>query len=142
MTKHNRLRIENRQVHKQFGRGPGFGKPHCRETFGETRVLYRVYTPGPGSRDDYLIKAIRIDWARAQQDEALAEWIRVGSYRFAVLVETSHRKDKLRQLLSGEDMPRPHIELVPALTSLHKAINEFKLTHPTTWYETKRSAAQ
>jgi len=143
MTKHNRLRVDGRQIHKQFGRGKGLGKPHCRETFGETRVLYRIYTPGPGSRDDYLIKVLRRDWAQVQQHPVLGEWSRAGSYRFAVLSEVSHRKEKLRQVAWGDDGPRPQIELVPGLTSLHRAVKEFKNTHPTAWYETKkRSIAQ
>jgi len=142
MTKHNRLRVENRQVHKQFGRDKGLGKPHCRETFGETRVLYRIYTPGPGSRDDYLIKVIRGDWAIASQNPTLADWIRAESYRFAILVETSHRRDKLRHALTSPDTPRPHIELVPGLTSIQRAVKEFKLMHPPSWYKSKKGGEQ
>jgi len=136
MTKHVRRRIEGRQVQKQFGRANGLGKPHCRETVKDTLFLYRVYSPGPGSRDDYLLKIIRGDWARAEQNPAMAEWMDAGAYRFAILLESSHRRDKLLQAFRSDDIPTPHIEFVPGLGSLHRIIAEFKQAHPPAWYKT------
>ncbi len=137
MANHDRSRIDGRQIEKQFGMARGIRKPHCRETRNETPFLYRIYTPGPGSRDDYLLKVLRGDWVTAEQHPVLGEWLRTGSYRFAVLTEVSRRKEKIQRALAGSSFPRPHVEIVPSLRALNRAIADFKKAHPLSWYASR-----
>lgn len=122
-----RTRIDRRKLARQLGRGKGFGRPHVAELRegNEQGVLYRVYCPGPDARPDYLLKSLNDDYEKGLENEKLAEWIREGSFGFAVLVETEKRKQKLEQLIRdlGPTGVITIVEVVPGLRTLATAVN-------------------
>jgi len=121
-----RNKLERRQVAENFGNGCGSGKPHCAESTDEKSVVYRVYAPGPNSRDDYLLKAIRSDIEKGMERPQLRSWIEAKAFAIAILVETEERKNRLKRLISktGPYGVWIHLEVVPGLTTLASALRE------------------
>lgn len=121
-----RNKLERRQVAENFGNGCGSGKPHCAESSDEKSVVYRVYAPGPNSRDDYLLKAIRSDIEKGMERSQLRSWIEAKAFAIAILVETEERKNRLKKLVSrtGPYGVWIHIEVVPGLTNLASALRQ------------------
>jgi hypothetical protein len=121
-----RTLVERKDLGHEFGRGKGMGKPHCAEVNEERAVIYRVYTPGPNSRDDYLLKVLRNDYDVALHSETLREWIHEGAFAFAVLVETRKRKEKLARLIEhyGPSEINIVIDIVPPLGNLAATIRD------------------
>jgi hypothetical protein len=124
MCDKKRNRIERRQLGAAFGTGKGTGKPHCAEIDGERSVVYRLYTPGPNSRDDYLLKVLRADYEAALEMPSLKEWIESSAFGFAVLVETPERQEKLQRLFrkAGPKKIVVKVEVVPGLSNLAVAL--------------------
>lgn len=121
-----RNKLERRQVAEHFGNGPGSGKPHCAESNDEKAVVYRVYAPGPNSRNDYLLKAIRSDIEKGLERPQLRAWIEAKAFAVAILVETPERRDRVKRLISKTG-PYPiwiQVEVVPGLTTLAAALRQ------------------
>jgi len=120
MSEMNRTRLERKKVGENFGSGNGSGKPHCAEAQGEQSMVYRIYAPGPNSRDEYLLKCLKSDTEKGMQRPELRSWIEAKSFAFAVLVETPERKERLKRLISktGPYAVRIQIEVVPGLSNL------------------------
>ncbi|BDC49792.1 hypothetical protein F183_A21080 [Bryobacterales bacterium F-183] len=124
LSKKKRNRLERRDIGKNFGNGKGSGKPHCAEVDGDRSIIYRVYAPGPNSKDDYLLKTLRIDLEVAARVPELQEWIENGAFGFAVLVETPERKARLLRLIAKHGPRRVPIviEVVAGLSTLASTI--------------------
>ncbi len=89
MSKTDRHLLGRKRVGETFGNGNGSGKPHCAEVEGDQSMVYRIYAPGPNSRDDYLLKCLKSDTGKGMQRPQLQAWIEAYSFAFAVLVENS-----------------------------------------------------
>ena len=126
VSEKTRTKLERKQVRENFGNGNGSGKPHCAEVDGERHIVYRIYAPGPNSRDDYLLKCLRSDTEKGKERPELRAWIEAKSFAFAVLVETPERKERLKRLISrtGPYDVRIHVEVVPGLSTLTAALRE------------------
>lgn len=126
MSGKKRNRIERKQVGKNFGNGKGSGKPHCAEAGEESSIVYRLYAPGPNSRDDYLLKRLRSDYEVALEVPELRDWIQDRAFGFAVLVETPERGEKLKRLIKkhGPSSVTIVIEVVPGLSNLAGKLRE------------------
>jgi hypothetical protein len=126
MSDKNRNRLERKKVGEMFGNGNGSGKPHCAEVDAEHSIVYRVYAPGPNSRDDYLLKCIRSDYERGIERPELRGWMEARSFAFAVLVETTARKERLKRLISktGPYAVRILVEVVPGLSNITIMLRE------------------
>jgi hypothetical protein len=100
--------------------GNGSGKPHCAEVEGDHSKVYRIYAPGPNSRDDYLLKCLRSDGEKGMDRPALRSWLEARTFAFAVLVETPERKERLKRLISktGPYTVWIHVEVIPGLSTL------------------------
>lgn len=134
MSDKRRKRLERNQIGKIFGRGKGFGKPHCAEVRNEKEnTIYRLYTPGPNSRDDYLIKLLRTDMQEAIDHPQLGPWLAAKAFQFAVTFETEARLKKFRRLLLREPpwAIQIRLELVPGLLELPREIRSHAEPSPT-----------
>jgi hypothetical protein len=131
MSGKKRNRIERKQVGKNFGNGKGSGKPHCAEVDGESSTIYRLYAPGPNSRDDYLLKGLRVDYEVALAVPELRAWIEDRVFGFAVLVETPERGEKLKRLIKkhGPSNVMILVEVVPGLSTLARALREVEVSN-------------
>ncbi len=120
MSEKKRNKLDRKKVTEIFGKGSGSGKPHCAEADGEQSIIYRLYAPGPNSRDDYLLKCLKSDTEKGMKRPELRSWIEAQSFAFAVLVETPERKERLKRLISktGPYQVRIHIAVVPGLSNL------------------------
>jgi hypothetical protein len=116
--------LERKELGHEFGRGKGMGKPHCAEIADESATIYRIYTPGPRSRDDYLLKLLRSDYEATLENDVMRSWIQEDAFGFAILVETLKRREKLLRLIEqhGPSEIRIIIEVVPGIGSLAAAI--------------------
>lgn len=121
-----RKKLERKAVAENFGKGSGSGKPHCAEASDKQSLVYRVYSPGPHSRDEYLLKAIRSDTEKGMERPQLREWIEAKAFAAAILVETKERKERLKRLISktGPYEIWIHIEVVPGLATLAEALRK------------------
>lgn len=128
MTEKVRNRLERKRVGENFGNGPGSGKPHCVESGEERSVVYRIYAPGPHSRDGYLLRSIQQDMEKGLEHPELRSWIEAKAFEFVVLAETTERKDRLKRLINktGPYPARIVVHVVPGLTTLGEAIRERK----------------
>lgn len=128
MTGKARNRIERRKVGETFGNGPGSGKPHCVESGDDRSLVYRIYAPGPHSRDGYLLRSIQHDMEKGLEHPELRKWIEAKAFAFVVLVETPERKDRLKRLINktGPYAARILVAVVPGLTTLAAAIRKNK----------------
>ena len=126
MSEKNRTRLDRKKVGETFGNGNGSGKPHCAESDGERSMVYRIYAPGPNSRDDYLLKCLKSDTEKGMKRPELRSWIEARSFAFAVLVETPERKERLKRLISktGPYEVRIHVEVVPGLSNLSAVLRK------------------
>jgi hypothetical protein len=130
MSEKNRNRLERKKIRELFGNGNGSGKPHCAEVQGERSVVYRIYAPGPNSRDDYLLKCLKSDCEKSAERDALKGWIESKAFAFAVLVETPERKERLRRMLSkhGPHEIRTLVEVTPGLSNIGAELRKLKET--------------
>lgn len=126
MSEKNRTRLGQKKVGETFGNGNGSGKPHCAESEGDHSVVYRIYAPGPNSRDDYLLKCLRSDTEKGVKRPELRKWIEARAFAFAVLVETPERKERLKRMISktGPYDVWIHVEVVPGLLTLGTALRK------------------
>lgn len=126
MSDKNRNRLERKKVGEAFGNGDGSGKPHCGESEGEHSLVYRIYAPGPNSRDDYLLKCLRSDAEKGLERDELRSWIEARAFSFAILVETPERKERLKRMISktGPYKVWIHVEVVPGLTTLASVLRK------------------
>jgi hypothetical protein len=126
MTDKNRNLLERRKITETFGKGNGSGKPHCAEIEGEQSIVYRIYAPGPNSRDDYLLKCLRSDSEKSMLRGELRSWIEAKAFSFAVLVETPERKERLKRMISktGPHIVRIHVEVTPGLSTIANALRK------------------
>jgi len=124
MSEKKRSKLDRKVVGETFGKGAGTGKPHCAEIDGERSIVYRIYAPGPNSRDDYLLKCIKSDTEKGMKQPEVRSWIEAQCFAFAVLVETPERKERLKRMISrtGPYEVRIHIEIVPGLSNLAAVI--------------------
>jgi len=133
MSGKKRKRIERRQLTKLFGRGKGFGHPHCAEETETESVIYRIYAPGPNSRNDYRIRTLHEECKIALAHPRLAEWVMAEAFRFALIVETPGRHQTMKELveLKGPWPVRIHLELVPDVGELAAQIRAFRQSQTT-----------
>ncbi len=125
-----RPRLERKPLDKVFGRGPGMGKPHCREKLSETeQVIYRVRLAGPDTDDGRLLRDLewwfRAGLAHPKQSPYFLE----NLLGFAVLVEHPDRVAKLKEQIQKRDSLTPallHVEEVPGISRLAAALRERK----------------
>lgn len=128
MTEKKRLRLERKEIGELFGRGRGFGKPHVAEQTEAGNVIYRIYAPGPNSRNDYRLRTLREECRIVLEHPKLAQWTLAGAFRFALLVETPGRLERMRTLIQ-KSAPWPvqiHLELVPSTSDLTNKIRELR----------------
>ena len=129
MTPTNRHRIERNTLTKLFGRHNGLGIPHCWEPIGEKgRLIHRIYTPGPNTPDDDVVRTLRKDAESTIAHPQLAPLVLAHLYVFAVLVEHPQRLEKIRETLDRA-APLPvsvKIELTPDVQDLAAAVREHK----------------
>jgi hypothetical protein len=124
-----RHRIERNTLTQLFGRAPGMGTPHCWEAMDDVkRLIYRVYTPGPNTPPDDVVRTIRLDAERAIADAKLAPLIVARRYVFAVLVENADRgKTMSKQLNNAGPFQVPvAVYVVPNIHDLAEAIRVHK----------------
>jgi hypothetical protein len=127
MTGKNRRRLDRKEIAKVFGRGRGLGMPHCAELDKEG-VIYRVYAPGPNSRNDYRIRTLREECRIVMEHPRMAPWALARTFRFAILVETPGRLERMRTLLEKQG-PWPiqiHLELIPGVGELANKFRELR----------------
>jgi hypothetical protein len=126
MSEKNRNRLERAKVSEIFGKGNGNGKPHCAEAEADQSIVYRIYAPGPNSRDDYLLKCLKSETEKGILRPELQNWIAAKAFAFAVLVETLERKERLKRLISmtGPHTVRIHVEVSPGLSTLGAALRD------------------
>jgi hypothetical protein len=143
MAGKKRKRLERREIGKLFGRGRGFGKPHCAEQENGEGVIYRIYAPGPNSRNDYRIRTIREECRIVLQHPKLAAWALAGIFRFAVLLETPGRLQAFKTILekSGPWPIKIHLELVPSTGELATKIRELRQSRSSHAYPVPSSAS-
>lgn len=123
-----RHKIERNKLTQLFGRAPGLGIPHCWEQQPSGRAVYRIYTPGPNTPTDEIVRTLRADSEAAIAHEKLAPLIIADRYVFAVLVETPERKTQLEEHLQrAVPVAAPVlVEVVPDLYQLADAIKNYK----------------
>lgn len=123
-----RPRLERKPLDSVFGRGPGMGKPHCRDKVSaDHQVIYRLRAAGPETDDGRLLRDL--DWwiRAALSHPKLAPYVLEKLYGFTILVEDPDRAARLAQLLKKreplgalvliEEVPGPQ-RLAPALRKL------------------------
>jgi len=124
-----RYRMERNVLTQFFGDSHGLGVPHCWEpTDNNSKLIYRVYTPGPNTPPDDVVRTLRVDAERAIADPKMARFVLPRLYMFAVLVEHPDRKTVLlEQLKRSTALPVPvRIEVVPSIHDLADAIRDHK----------------
>jgi hypothetical protein len=125
-----RPRLERKPLGKVFGRGPGMGKPFCREKHSETeQIIYCVRVAGPGTDDKRLLHDIEW-WVRNWlSDTKRAQYILAKLLGFSILVEHPDRVEKLRELVARRDALTGvliNIEEAPGPHQLASAIRKRK----------------
>lgn len=123
-----RTRLKQKKVKEAFGEGKGSGKPHCAEAGEQSSIIYRIYAPGPNSRDDYLLKELLNHYEAGMASAQTRGWIEDQALGFAVLVETPERRDKLLRLIKkqGPHNIRVLVEVVPGLSKLASAVRKLR----------------
>jgi hypothetical protein len=123
-----RHRIERNMLTKFFGDAHGLGVPHCWEGTPTGKLIHRVYTPGPNTPPDDVVRTLRVDSDRAITHRLVSRFILQRSYCFAVLVEHPGRKAVLlEQLARSSPLAVPvTIEVVPGVHELSDAIRAHK----------------
>ena len=131
MTDKKRNRPERRKVATTFGNGQGSGKPHCAEAEGENSIVYRIYAPGPNSRDDYMLKSLVSDYEKALEHPEIRGWIESRAFGFAVLVETPQRAERLKRMINriGPRDARVLVEVVPGLSNIGTMVRKSQEEH-------------
>lgn len=128
MGERQRHRIERNILTQMLGRAPGLGIPHCWELLDqETKLVYRVYTPGPNTPPDDVVRMLQIDGEKAIADPKLAPLVIARRYVFAVLVENADRKITLSKQINNASLQVPaSIHVVPDVHDLAEAIRAHK----------------
>jgi hypothetical protein len=124
-----RHKIERQKLRQLFADAPGMGIPHCWEPLDEVRrLVYRVYTPGPNTPSDDVVRTLRLDADAAIANGKLAPVILAKRYTFAVLVENEDRKKQIcEQIEKGIPLPLTVlIEVVPNAHTLATAIRDHR----------------
>lgn len=130
MAGKKRRRLSQKEIRKLFGRGRGLGTPHCAELLENgDGLIYRVYAPGPNSRNDYRIRTLREEVRIVLEHPQMSPWALAGLLRFAVLIETPGRLERMRALLKkhGHWPVQIHLELVPGMSELASKAREQRL---------------
>jgi len=133
MSNPRRFIIDRKALSNILGRGKGLGLPHCWEPGkNDRKIIHRIYTPGPNSGDEDLVRTLLRDANEGIAHEKAADFILSGLFIFHVLVETPQRAASLRQLINrrAPDLPLPvKISIVPGVDTLALAIRQFKSEH-------------
>jgi hypothetical protein len=132
MSEKPRRRVELKEL-SEFGIPETHtNKPHCSE-FEEGRgVIYRIFTPSPGAREDYLFVSLKRDAVAVLEQPELKDWAAAGAYAFAVLFETEGRLIRFkRRLETDTTFPvQVHLSLVPGPHRLAYTIRLRQTNHP------------
>jgi hypothetical protein len=124
-----RFVVSRSALGKLFGRGKGLGLPHCWEPVSPDRKLVRrLYTPGPNSGNEDVLRTLAIDAAEAVTHEKMAPYVLSRLYIFTVLVETTERAEALRKKLERDsDLPvAVDVAVVPGPLNLKAAVQLHK----------------
>ena len=99
---------------------------HASEFLDDNGLLYRVFSPSPGARDDYLLLSLKRDAAAVTNHPELKLWAEAGAYAFAVLFETEGRLKRFKRRFDSEPgFPlQVHLALVPGPHRLAQAIRQ------------------
>lgn len=124
MTEKKRRRIEHYELEDLFGAGEqlgrGFGIPHAVEVETGSSAVLRLYTPST-IEDRTSVRTFRNDSQIMMSHGKIASWVKRGSYRFVVLVDSVSRRDRLADQFSRiEDIAvQCTIDTAPSLDTLH-----------------------
>lgn len=128
MTPFTRKRLERKGLKEHFSRGKGRGRPHVAHLTADATdaIIYRLYLPGPGTKDERFLMGLRADCFEVLEDPEASRWVQRGTYQFAILVDTERRKAALAELIRSRELPPVgiHIEVVPPLERLHHATRQ------------------
>lgn len=131
MSNPRRFIIDRNALKNILGRGKGLGLPHCWEHAKDNRkLIHRLYTPGPNSGDEDVVRTIAADADEGIAHDKTADFIVSGLYSFTILVETPQRANSLRQLIlrRAPDLPLSvRISIVPGIDHLANAIRQLRL---------------
>jgi hypothetical protein len=119
-----RRRIEPKDLAKHGIPDARTTKPHASEFSDDHGLIYRIFSPSPGARDDYLFVSLKKDAAEVLNHPELKLWAEAGAYAFAVLFETEGRLKRFKRRLDFEPgFPvQVHLELVPGPHRLAQTI--------------------
>lgn len=95
METKQRKRLEPPELQQLFGEH-SFRAPHCAESGDHPRVL-RVHIVGDKTRTRDLLKRVRSEIREAQDNEAIAKWLRARRYGFALLVGEAAQHERLKR---------------------------------------------
>ena len=119
MNGKTRSRVSRNKLGKAFGRGKGFGRPHCiEEEEGEVQIVYRTFVPGPNTKESDLLETIKFEIGEAIAHDELSGTISQGMFGFAILTE-DNRVNKYRKAIvqMGPWVAPVLVEAVPELVS-------------------------
>lgn len=130
MGENIRHRIERKDLTQLFARAPGLGIPHCWENqHGVGRIVRRIYTPGPNTPTDEILRTLHHDGEAALADLKLAPLVLARRYSFVVLVKAQERKELIEEQLEASPATAVAVEVVPDPHCLADAIRQYKLAN-------------
>ncbi len=117
-----RKRLNDEELEPLFGAPPGGNIIHVAQNGrDEETAVFRLFVPGEGATvKRAYARSLRKSAIEAMEDKRLLPWIERGTYRFAVLVHSTVRKEELERLIQLENFPRlrVHIEIAPTPSTL------------------------
>jgi len=132
MMDKKRRRVDPQELPKFGIPDTGTTKPHSAESSDDHAVIYRIFAPSPGARDDYLLLSLKRDAAEVLEHSELREWAAAGTYAFAILFETEGRLKRFKRRLESEkSFPvQVRLDLVPGPHRLAYTIRKLQKNEP------------
>lgn len=118
MTEPRRSRLDRRHLEALIGADRA--GDYCVEP-AATQRIYRLFPVSPKARSDYFLKAIRTDLEAALGEKALADYLAVRLYGYAVLVSSQTWKLRAEAALRKASLAKTApwiVEVVPGAATL------------------------
>ena len=117
-----RKRLSDEELEMLFGAPEGGNVPFVAQNDGgDQTTVFRLFVPGENtSVKRAYARTLRKSAFEAMDDKRLLPWIERGTFRFAVLVHSTVRKNDLERYIADESFPRlrVHVEIAPTPSTL------------------------
>lgn len=116
-----RKRLSDEELDTLFGAPKGGNVIHVAQDEPEDTAVFRLFVPSEVTDiTKGYVTTFRATAFDAISNQRLVPWIERGTYRFAILVHSKAREQKLDRMIRTSDFPklRIHIEVVPTPTTL------------------------